>query len=176
MEERGLRFSLGVGSRCSVYSRSKRQWFSGRIARIFVDTSTNQEWLVVKYGSNKSKKMQRFCEDLQIMKPEPEEDTKYNMADKDADSDVSDLETEGNVTQKKKKESIQSTNSPLSSNSSIQSNEHYPNIVIFGGTLGIHKASGHHSNGKSSEYLPKEIAKLDLDNSVLETMGPILLK
>merc|ERR1711994_390209 len=128
-----------------------------------IDTNTNQEWMVIKYGNNKSKKMQRFCEDLQIIRPE-EEDNKYN-AEKD-DSDLSDLETE--TTSLSTNKSIQSANSPVS-----QSSEHY--LKIFD-SLAIHK--GHaHSGGKSTEYLPKEIATApNMDNSVLETMGPILLE
>eukprot|EP01083_Nonionella_stella_P284249 967555_1 len=58
------RLSLDIGSSCAVYSRSVNKWVEGRIAKIFVDTQTNEEWFIVKYGNNKSKKMQRFCTDL----------------------------------------------------------------------------------------------------------------
>eukprot|EP01084_Bolivina_argentea_P042398 78175_1 len=63
------RLTLSVNSPCSIFSRSKQQWFEGHITKIWVDNHTNQEWLVVKYGSNKSKKIQRFCEDLRVIPP-----------------------------------------------------------------------------------------------------------
>eukprot|EP01084_Bolivina_argentea_P092429 166280_1 len=62
--ERRARFLLDIGSPCSVYSRSSKKWLEGWIAKIFVNPYSNQEWFVVKYGNNKSKKMQRFCADL----------------------------------------------------------------------------------------------------------------
>ncbi len=38
----------------------------GKISQRFIDSKTNEEWFVVKYGDNKTKKMQRFCSDLRI--------------------------------------------------------------------------------------------------------------
>ena len=59
--------ALEIDSPCSIYSRSAKQWLDGTIAKIYIDPATNKEWLVVKYGQNKSKKMQRLCNDLQAM-------------------------------------------------------------------------------------------------------------
>ena len=63
--------SLDVGSSCFIYSRSKQKWLEGTIAKIKVHSNTNQEWLTVKYGNNKSKKIQRFCKDLRLTAREP---------------------------------------------------------------------------------------------------------
>eukprot|EP01083_Nonionella_stella_P132151 401670_1 len=60
-QDRRARLSLGVGSSCTVYSRSSNKWIDGRITKIFIDTQTKQEWFIVKYGKNKTKKIQRFC-------------------------------------------------------------------------------------------------------------------
>ena len=66
-EDFQLRLSLDVGSKCLIFSRSQRRWYPGMIANIYIDTKTNQEWFKVKYGNNKTKKMQRFCEYLDVM-------------------------------------------------------------------------------------------------------------
>ena len=68
------RMLLDIGSPCEIYSRSKNKWYNGTISDIFIDRKTNQEWLVIKYGKNKSKKIQRLCDDLQIAKDDLEVD------------------------------------------------------------------------------------------------------
>eukprot|EP01083_Nonionella_stella_P139998 428363_1 len=42
------------------------QWFEGVVREIWTDSYTNQEWLTVKYGKNKSKNIQRFCDALRV--------------------------------------------------------------------------------------------------------------
>ena len=49
-----------VGSNCSIYSRSTKQWTDGQIAKVAVDPKTNEEWLTVQYLTTKKKQMQRF--------------------------------------------------------------------------------------------------------------------
>eukprot|EP01083_Nonionella_stella_P007767 22363_1 len=63
-DDRRARLSLDIGSVCAVYSRSSNKWFETRIVEIFVNSQTNEEWFVVKYGNNKQKRIQRFCADL----------------------------------------------------------------------------------------------------------------
>ena len=93
--ERGARFLLDIGSECSVYSRSSKRWFEGYISKIFVDQHTNQEWFIVKYGNNKSKRMQRFCSDLKVKNNKTEDKQKKNNVNKEEDdNDLSDLETD----------------------------------------------------------------------------------
>ena len=53
-----------IDSQCELYSRSKSVWTQGIITDIYTNEMTNVEWLVVKYGDNKKKEIQRFCSDL----------------------------------------------------------------------------------------------------------------
>lgn len=61
------RVLLDIGFPCSIYSRSKNQWNVGIIDDIFIDPATNKEWLIVKYGNNQTKKIQRLCDDIQAI-------------------------------------------------------------------------------------------------------------
>ena len=61
------RLTLEIGSKCLIYSRSKKLWFEGIVDNIYIDDTTNKEWLEVKYSDKKRKKIQRFCEDLQAV-------------------------------------------------------------------------------------------------------------
>lgn len=76
MDSNDPRLELDIDSPCQIYSRSASKWFQGIVSKIYIDTTTNQEWLVVKYGTNKSKKIQRLCNDLQAVhehsEPEPD--------------------------------------------------------------------------------------------------------
>ena len=60
------RLAMEVGTTCFIFSRSKQNWLIGIITKITIDSNTNQEWLTVRYGGNKSKKIQRFCKDLKV--------------------------------------------------------------------------------------------------------------
>ena len=60
---------------CQVYSRSGNQWTDGIIDSISTEEQTEREWLTVKYGASKNKKIQRFCSDL---KPIGMDDDEYN--------------------------------------------------------------------------------------------------
>eukprot|EP01084_Bolivina_argentea_P226089 381947_1 len=62
------RVSWNIGSKCLIYSRSHKYWHNGEIANIFVDSNSNQEWLVVKYNQTKKKKIQRFSPDIKPLK------------------------------------------------------------------------------------------------------------
>ena len=66
VSEKEERISLGLGSECLVYSRSKKEWFHGDIAGVYVDKQ-NEEWLVVKYGVNQQKKIQFINIDLEVL-------------------------------------------------------------------------------------------------------------
>ena len=61
------RLLLDIGFPCSIYSRSNDEWYNGIIDDIFIDQKTNEEWLIVKYGNNQSKKIQRLCDDIQAI-------------------------------------------------------------------------------------------------------------
>ena len=54
------RLKWNIGSECSVYSRSSNEWISGEIVSLEVDTTKNAEWMIVRYGANKRKQIQRF--------------------------------------------------------------------------------------------------------------------
>eukprot|EP01084_Bolivina_argentea_P098685 177349_1 len=60
-----IRISWHVNSLCCVFSRSNEQWYKGKIKNIFITDYPKQEWLIVNYGKNKTKKIQRFCMDIQ---------------------------------------------------------------------------------------------------------------
>ncbi len=60
------RLQWTVGSNCSIYSRSTKQWTDGTIAKVTVDPKTNGEWLTVQYLTTKKKQMQRLSA---FMKP-----------------------------------------------------------------------------------------------------------
>lgn len=62
--EDAIRYSWAVGSSLSIYSRSKDTWFQGEITKIYVDSTTNKEWLMVKYDGDKKKSIQRLCKDI----------------------------------------------------------------------------------------------------------------
>ena len=38
-----------IGSKVSIYLRSKNEWFDGRISDIFIEQRKNKEWFYVKY-------------------------------------------------------------------------------------------------------------------------------
>ena len=61
------RLYLDVGFPCSIYSRSRNEWSAGIIDDIYIDENTNKEWLIVKYGNNQTKRIQRFCNDIQAI-------------------------------------------------------------------------------------------------------------
>jgi len=52
------RAKLRVGSRCRVYSQSKKKWFWGVVSRISTDDVG--EWLEVRYDTTMSKQVQRY--------------------------------------------------------------------------------------------------------------------
>ena len=58
---------------CQVYSRSSNQWTDGIIANISTEEKTEREWLTVKYGDSKTKRIQRFCSDLKPIGIDDEE-------------------------------------------------------------------------------------------------------
>ena len=58
------RFLWKIGSLCSVYSRSNRQWYNAIILDIFIDANTKKEWLIVRYDNSKRKTIQRLCKDI----------------------------------------------------------------------------------------------------------------
>eukprot|EP01084_Bolivina_argentea_P286405 491278_1 len=51
-----------VNSFCMIYSRSKSQWFEGKIIEIYGELE--DEWLVVKYNNKSTKEIQRNSKDL----------------------------------------------------------------------------------------------------------------
>ena len=59
-----IRYLWKVGSMVSIFSRSKNTWFEGEIVYIYIDSSTNKEWFIVKYDQNKKKSIQRLCKDI----------------------------------------------------------------------------------------------------------------
>ena len=63
MNDAKMRMKWDVGSRCLVNSRSKRQLFDGEITNSYFDDD-NKEWMTVQYGTNQTKRIQRFCSDL----------------------------------------------------------------------------------------------------------------
>mmetsp|Transcript_7727 Transcript_7727/g.6978 ORF Transcript_7727/g.6978 Transcript_7727/m.6978 type:complete len:167 (+) Transcript_7727:1-501(+) len=140
--ERGARFLLDIGSECSVYSRSSKRWFDGYISKIFVDQHTNQEWFIVKYGNNKSKRMQRFCTDLKVKVTQQSQQSQYqqqsesknisisNQKNKlnynnEDDDNLSDLETDDRISKPMKSTS----NKPIIYNENAT---HQHPIIIFG--------------------------------------------
>ena len=58
--------SLVEGSACLLYSRSAKQWLPGTVVEVRLDEEANEEWLVVKYGNKKTKKLQRWSEALKV--------------------------------------------------------------------------------------------------------------
>eukprot|EP01084_Bolivina_argentea_P156136 272088_1 len=56
------RLAWHTNSFCSIYSRSVNKWFEGHITKIIFETG---EWLIIKYSNGKTKKIQRFCSDIQ---------------------------------------------------------------------------------------------------------------
>eukprot|EP01083_Nonionella_stella_P210429 761820_1 len=63
------RDALGIGSECSTYSRSKREWYDGKVDKISVDDEG--EWLHVQYYDGKEwnlKQIQRLSESLSVVK------------------------------------------------------------------------------------------------------------
>ena len=64
------RMDLCKGCSCLVWSRSGGKWHIGKVEDRFLDQKTNEEWFLIKYGDDlvkKKKKMQRFCEDLDML-------------------------------------------------------------------------------------------------------------
>ena len=139
---------MDVGSLISVYSRSSKRWFDGYISKIFVDESTNQEWFIVKYGNNKSKRMQRFCTDLKVRIQQqsisqPKNVKSYNNLygsnkikynKNDDDSDLSDLETEDRTIFKPMKQTLNGYDN-INYNKPVIYNKNTANkhpIIIFG--------------------------------------------
>ena len=59
-----IRYEWKIGSMVSIFSRSVNSWFNGQIDDIYIDSITNKEWFIVKYGKNKKKSIQRLCEDI----------------------------------------------------------------------------------------------------------------
>eukprot|EP01084_Bolivina_argentea_P122917 217837_1 len=51
-----------VNSFCMIYSRSKQQWFEGKIIKTY--GKLDDEWLVVKYNNKSTKEIQRNSKDL----------------------------------------------------------------------------------------------------------------
>jgi len=66
IDETNARLELKVDSRCSIYSRSLMKWCDGQIVDQIVDEETDEEWLVVQYGTKK-KRMQRFNPSLRTL-------------------------------------------------------------------------------------------------------------
>eukprot|EP01083_Nonionella_stella_P183112 660830_1 len=62
-----IRQSWTIGSKCEIYSRSKRKWFAGVIQKIFVDHEG--EWLEIQYGDGMCKQVQRWCRDVRELAP-----------------------------------------------------------------------------------------------------------
>eukprot|EP01084_Bolivina_argentea_P128249 226726_1 len=145
-EERRKRFLLEVHDNVKVYSRSAKKWLNGRIKRIFVDAQTNQEWFIVKYGNNKTKKMQRFCADLQSA--EINQNT-YHMKENN-ENDLSDLETDD------RNSPISSYNTYNTSKSQNVSSIH-PNVFV---------------NTNDNIFSITD----DMDNSTLDKMSTLQLK
>ena len=51
-----------VKSKVEIYSSSRQKWFKGHISRIFEDDEG--EWLVIKYGINNEKEIQRYSQGI----------------------------------------------------------------------------------------------------------------
>ena len=61
------RILLKQDSQCEIWSRSKKKWYSAIVKQIYIDPKDHKEWFVVKYDKKKSKKIQRFCNDLRVI-------------------------------------------------------------------------------------------------------------
>jgi len=51
-----------VKSKVEIYSSSRQKWFKGYVSRIFEDDEG--EWLVIKYGANNEKEIQRYSQGI----------------------------------------------------------------------------------------------------------------
>eukprot|EP01084_Bolivina_argentea_P019724 36682_1 len=54
------RLSWSINSLCLVYSRGNKKWFRGKIVNIYINETTNEEWLNVLYKNKCKKQIQRF--------------------------------------------------------------------------------------------------------------------
>ena len=79
------RFSWELESNVSIYSRSKQQWFIGRISDIYMNTKTNKEWFIVKYAGNMRKHIQRLCPAIKPL--EREENDAHDMNHHELEND-----------------------------------------------------------------------------------------
>ena len=55
-----------VKSKVEIYSSSMQKWVKGHIVRIFEDEEG--EWLVIKYGANNEKEIQRYSQGIRPIK------------------------------------------------------------------------------------------------------------
>lgn len=68
VQENKIRDSWRVKSKVSIYSASRKKWFTGHVQRTFVDDCG--EWLEVRYNNGKTvKQLQRFSEDIRPLPP-----------------------------------------------------------------------------------------------------------
>ena len=76
---------LQTGPACRIYSNSKKKWFHGEVVRI--STDEEGEWLKVRFGKSKCKKIHRDSPDLLILRKDPNYKL-YDSEEEDEDQHV----------------------------------------------------------------------------------------